>query len=373
MLVAPKPGPEYISSPRNCQSTPFDIDNEYCGKYDFNTPINGPKSIKATKVISINTTASSLIVTTTYAGYTVAFIGTRTGHITKVSIESSTIATEYDDITVDPGFPILKDMVFDEEEQYLYVLSPNKLVKMVVQNCSLYTTCEECKGANDPYCGWCSLENKCSLAQECSEYDSVFKWMEYNGETCTKITQVYPDKIQRDNNLAKTTTISLNISNLPTFMGSYKCAFHGNGKTIETAANRTTPYLVNCDTPVHNELPPFPIYTDYITMKLSVVVMRFDIASTNFTLFDCRVHTNCYRCTSSLSNCTWCIKNHLCTHFPVMDCNNNEDFIAGQNNGGMTVPHDMDLPNVLVLIQVSGRTYWCRQGPIKLSPLSSKI
>lgn len=41
-------------------------------------------SIKATKVISINTTASSLIVATTHAGYTVAFIGTRTGHIKKV-------------------------------------------------------------------------------------------------------------------------------------------------------------------------------------------------------------------------------------------------------------------------------------------------
>lgn len=63
---------------------PFDIDNEYCGKYDFNTPINGPKSIKAQRAISIDTTASSLIVTTTYAGYTVAFIGTRTGHIKKV-------------------------------------------------------------------------------------------------------------------------------------------------------------------------------------------------------------------------------------------------------------------------------------------------
>uniref|UniRef100_K1PEA1 Plexin-A2 n=1 Tax=Magallana gigas TaxID=29159 RepID=K1PEA1_MAGGI len=284
---------------------PFDIDNEYCGIYDFNTPINGPKSIKAQRAISIDTTASSLIVTTTYASYTVAFIGTRTGHIKKVSIESSNIATEYDDITVDPGFPILKDMVFDEVEQYLYVLSPNKLVKIVVQNCSQYTTCKECKGANDPYCGWCSLENKCSLAQECPEYDSALKWMGYNGETCTKITQVYPEKIQRDKNLAKTTTISLYISNLPTFMGSYKCAFHGNGKTIETAANRTTPNMVKCDTPVHNELPPFPIYTGKLTA--------------------------CYRCTSSLSNCTWCIKNHLCTHFPVMDCNNNEDFIAGQN------------------------------------------
>lgn len=63
---------------------PFDIDDDYCGKYDFNTPINGPESVKASRAIGINTSASSLIVTTTHAGYTVAFIGTRTGHIKKV-------------------------------------------------------------------------------------------------------------------------------------------------------------------------------------------------------------------------------------------------------------------------------------------------
>nr|XP_034329620.1 plexin-A2-like [Crassostrea gigas] len=329
-------GPEHITSPRKCQSTPFDIDNEYCGKYDFNTPINGPELIKASRTININTTASSLIVTTTHSGYTVAFIGTRTGHIKKVSIESSAIATEYDDITVDPGFPILKDMIFDEDNRYLYVLSPNKLVKIVVQNCNQYTTCEECKGANDPYCGWCSMENKCSLAEECSDYGSALNWMAYNGKTCTKITQVYPDKIQKDR---RTTTISLNISNLPTFIGSYKCAFHGNGKTIKTEANRTTPFLVKCDTPVHNELPSFPIGADYITMRLSVVIMEFDFVSANFTFFDCKVHTSCFSCTSSLFNCTWCIKTHLCTHYPVMDCSNYDDFIAGKNSKGITVPH----------------------------------
>lgn len=63
---------------------PFDIDDDYCGKYDFNTPINGPESVKASRAIGINSSASSLIVTTTHAGYTVAFIGTRTGHIKKV-------------------------------------------------------------------------------------------------------------------------------------------------------------------------------------------------------------------------------------------------------------------------------------------------
>uniref|UniRef100_A0A8W8IHH9 Sema domain-containing protein n=1 Tax=Magallana gigas TaxID=29159 RepID=A0A8W8IHH9_MAGGI len=160
-------GPEHISSPRNCQSTPFDIDNEYCGIYDFNTPINGPKSIKAQRAISIDTTASSLIVTTTYAGYTVAFIGTRTGHIKKVSIESSNIATEYDDITRRPGMSILKDMVFDEVEQ----------------------------------CPMSSLQTRCSPGPECPEYillsNGWDKW-----ETAQRSPSL-PEKIQRDKILLK--------------------------------------------------------------------------------------------------------------------------------------------------------------------------
>jgi hypothetical protein len=32
--------------------------------------------------------------------------------------------------------------------------------KVKVQECSVYKTCWDCLGAKDPYCGWCSLENK---------------------------------------------------------------------------------------------------------------------------------------------------------------------------------------------------------------------
>lgn len=62
---------------------------------------------------------------------------------------------------------------------------------------------------------------RCSLAQECPEYDSALKWMGYNGETCTKITQVYPEKIQRDKNLAKTTTVKTSFLWLITTKWSY--------------------------------------------------------------------------------------------------------------------------------------------------------
>ena len=32
--------------------------------------------------------------------------------------------------------------------------------KVLVHNCSEYTTCNGCVEAGDPYCGWCSLQNK---------------------------------------------------------------------------------------------------------------------------------------------------------------------------------------------------------------------
>lgn len=72
-------------------------------------------------------------------------------------------------------------------------------------------------------------------------------------------------------------------------MGSYKCAFHGNGKTIETAANRTTPNLVKCDTPVHNELPSFPIGAGKsllwcLAMFQSVSSMLIDVWRLSHTL-----------------------------------------------------------------------------------------
>ncbi|XP_062600116.1 plexin-A4-like [Saccostrea cucullata] len=335
-------GPDHIATPNNCQKTTLVIGDEYCGQYDFNNPVNGPEAIKASLAISVNSTASSLIVTTTNAGYTVAFVGTKTGHIKKIVIDSGNYAKEYKDMVVESGSQILKDMFFDDNKRHLFVLTTKKLLKLVAQSCNQYTTCEECRGAKDPYCGWCSLANKCTLAEDCLEFNSPLKWMVYDGETCTKIIQVYPDKIQKDNNMTKTTSLTLRISNLLTYNGSYKCAFEGYDNKIETVATRSSVNVVKCDTPMPNELPPFPNGTDYITMRLSVIITEVKFVSTNFTFFDCEVHTkhSCYKCTLSSFNCTWCIKNHLCTHHPVRDCRSNDDFILGQNNTGMSIPNE---------------------------------
>lgn len=62
----------------------FPIDDNYCGTYDINTPINGPEPITAEAGTILNASASSIAVSITHR-YTVAFIGTTHGHIKKVS------------------------------------------------------------------------------------------------------------------------------------------------------------------------------------------------------------------------------------------------------------------------------------------------
>lgn len=35
-----------------------------------------------------------------------------------------------------------------------------QLFKIAVSNCERHKTCESCRSAKDPYCGWCSLQRK---------------------------------------------------------------------------------------------------------------------------------------------------------------------------------------------------------------------
>ncbi|KAK3102934.1 hypothetical protein FSP39_015076 [Pinctada imbricata] len=48
---------------------------------------------------------------------------------------------------------------------------------------------------------------------------------------------------------------------------------------------------------------------------------------------------SCHKCTASRFNCTWCIKNHRCSRYPLDDCLENDEFVAGQNSNGLSIPY----------------------------------
>lgn len=158
-----------------------------------------------------------------------------------------------------------------------------------MQECSQFKTCVDCLGAQDPYCGWCSLENKCSLRSDCAQaaQDPLY-WLSYKSGKCTTITQVHPPRIQR----TTARILSLNIGNLPNLEGNFYCAFTTNGKTLETNATKTT-NGVQCATPHTDSLPSIAPGDHHFTAKLSVRMRNNpDFVATNFTFYDCSTYSS---------------------------------------------------------------------------------
>jgi plexin A len=74
-------------------------------------------------------------------------MGTGDGHLKKVVIEGATSGVEYNDIPVATAHAVSSDILFDLKREHLYVMTDQKLSKVRVQDCSVYTTCGDCLGS----------------------------------------------------------------------------------------------------------------------------------------------------------------------------------------------------------------------------------
>ncbi|XP_066998157.2 plexin A3 [Anabrus simplex] len=311
-------GLDFISPSHTCVLTKLQtIGEDFCG-LDVNTPLGGEQAIAAVPVLVFGTHLTAVAATST-GDYTVVFLGTANGHLKKVVVESSSAALEYGDLVVDENSPVNPDLHFDSQLMHLYVMTEKKVSKVKVQECSVYKTCWLCLGAKDPYCGWCSLENKCSLRSDCQDAakDPLY-WISYKSGRCTTITTVTPNQLQR----TTARTLELVIDNLPTLSGQFLCAFTALDKTLITNATRKS-YGVNCTTPRTDLLPSIPQGQHHFTAKLSVrMTSGPDFVATNFTFFDCNTYSSCTQCVSSSFPCDWCVDGHRCTHDTAENCRN---------------------------------------------------
>lgn len=311
-------GLDFISPSHTCVLTKLQtIGEDFCG-LDVNTPLGGELPIAAVPVLVFGSHLTAVAATST-GDYTVVFLGTANGHLKKVVVESSTSALEYGDLAVDENSPVNPDLHFDSQLMHLYVMTDKKVSKVKVQECSVYKTCWDCLGAKDPYCGWCSLENKCSLRSDCQDAakDPLY-WISYKSGRCTTITTVTPNELQR----TTARTLELVIDNLPTLSGQFLCAFTALDKTLITNATRKS-YGVNCTTPRTDLLPSIPQGQHHFTAKLSVrMTSGPDFVATNFTFFDCNTYSSCTQCVSSSFPCDWCVDGHRCTHDTAENCRN---------------------------------------------------
>ncbi|XP_048799744.1 plexin-C1 [Lagopus muta] len=63
------------------------------------------------------------------------------------------------------------------DSNYIYLFSANKVRRIPVANCGRYVSEQECLSAKDPYCGWCSLNQRCTLKENCTRSNSTKGWL----------------------------------------------------------------------------------------------------------------------------------------------------------------------------------------------------
>lgn len=262
-------------------------------------------------------------VTTAITGlHTLAFLGTSNGILKKVLI-SGPNSGEYESVEIDPGNKILPDTMLSPKHDYLYVLSAKKLTKLSVEHCSAYLNCSSCLESHDPFCGWCSLEKRCTVRNACQKDTSASRWLSLGtGQQCIDFETVIPDKIP----ISQMSIVNLIIRTLPELPANakYKCVF-GNSTPID--ANVTENGLI-CATPPIKFRPVIDPTQDHILVPLSVRSSETnkDFVSRNFAFYDCSRHDICRKCVRSHWSCTWCINDNKCVH-NTTSCRNSGSII----------------------------------------------
>ncbi|KAM6419022.1 plexin-C1 [Pluvialis apricaria] len=130
----------------------------------------------------------------------VLFLGTDDGQLLKAilneDMESNCPEVLYEIKEETSIFPKLRlDPV---DNNYIYLSSASKVRRIPVANCGRYVSEEECLSAKDPYCGWCSLNQRCTLKENCTRSNSIKGWynISHAPDKDLKILLSFPAKNQ---------------------------------------------------------------------------------------------------------------------------------------------------------------------------------
>ncbi|ELK07900.1 Plexin-D1 [Pteropus alecto] len=269
---------------RNIQLQPEQLD---CGAAHLQHPLSILQPLKATPVF--RAPGLSSVAVASVSNYTVVFLGTVSGRLLKINLNESMQVVSRRVVTVAYGEPVHHVMQFDPADPgYLYLMTSHQMARVKVAACAVHATCGDCVGAADAYCGWCALETRCTLQQDCANSSQQHFWTsasEGPGRCPTMtvlpaeidVRQEYPGMI-------------LQISgSLPSLSDMEMTCDYGNN--IRTVARVPGPafghQIAYCNLLPKHQFPPFPPHQDHVTVEMFVRVNGRNIVGANFTIYDC--------------------------------------------------------------------------------------
>ncbi|XP_071816262.1 plexin-B-like isoform X3 [Apostichopus japonicus] len=258
-------------------------------------------------------TFTSILVTKTMvqtASQNVAFIGSQEGHLLKVrfDVANASSGVVYEQLELHSS--VLSDTWISNDNESIMVLTERKLIELSILNCSQYQTCDECikpgSIGGDPYCGWCTLEKRCTRFNDCDGSDDSERWLPFNEDECVTVSaspEHLPVDVTTDRN------VFLTVTHLPT-NENYFCHF---GNFISEAFVSEGNQLI-CQSPDVATLPNIPVGEDAVEVELSLSSSEYNIkfVSIPYYFFDCNRIKGCVDC-STKWDCNWCVDDFTCS------------------------------------------------------------
>ncbi|XP_030888007.1 plexin-D1-like [Leptonychotes weddellii] len=289
-----------------------------CGAAHLQHPLSILQPLKATPVF--RAPGLSSVAVAMVSNYTVVFLGTVSGRLLKINLNESMQVVSRRVVTVAYGEAVHHVMQFDPADPgYLYLMTSHQMARVKVAACAVHATCGDCVGAADAYCGWCALETRCTLQQDCANSDQRHFWTSASEGPgrCPAMT-VLPAEIDVHQEYPG---MILQISgSLPSLSGLEMTCDYGNN--IRTVARVPGPafghQIAYCNLLPRDRFPPFPPHQDHVIVAMSVRVNGRNIVRANFTIYNCsRIgqvypHTACTSCLSAQWPCFWCTQQHAC-------------------------------------------------------------
>uniref|UniRef100_A0A8C7I552 Plexin-A2 n=1 Tax=Oncorhynchus kisutch TaxID=8019 RepID=A0A8C7I552_ONCKI len=293
-----------------CTKAPVPIDDSFCG-LDINQPLGGSQLVTGHTLYTETRDRMTSVTSYVYNGYCVAFVGTKNGRLKKIRVDGPPHGgVQYETkLVIKDGSPILRDMAFSLDHNYLYVMSEKQVTQVPIESCDQYGTCGECLSSGDPHCGWCVLHNMCSQKDRCERADEPYRFAAALPQ-CVKAT-VYPDSIAVSD---PSMPLLVKVSDVPDLSAGITCSF-GNLTEVE---GQVSGNQILCVSPAAKDVPLIPTDQDWsgVELRLNSKETGQMVISTEVKFYNCSVHQLCLSCVNSAFRCHWCKYRNLCTHDP---------------------------------------------------------
>ncbi|XP_063064094.1 plexin-A2 [Engraulis encrasicolus] len=293
-----------------CTKAPVPIDDSFCG-LDINQPLGGSQLVTGHTLYTEHRDRMTAVTSYVYNGYCVAFVGTKSGRLKKIRVDGPpNDGVQYETVQViKDGSPILRDMAFSLDRNYLYVMSERQVTHVPIEACEQYGTCGECLSSGDPHCGWCVLHNMCTQRDRCERANEPYRFAGSLNQ-CVKAT-VYPDSIAVSE---PSVPLLVKVTDVPDLSAGITCSF-GNLTEVEGQVNGNQ---ILCLSPAAKDVPVIPTDQDWsgVELKLNSKETGQMLISTEVKFYNCSIHNLCLSCVTSSFRCHWCKYRNLCTHDP---------------------------------------------------------